>query len=710
LKRWLLIAAVVLVSLSGLLTAAVYLLVDAEAIRELVVEQASTALERRVEVGELGIVLFPQPAVRLSGLQVEGDPGAPKLVSAESLSLSIAVLPLFSGSIELDSVALERPVIRLPVDREGLPVVPEFGGAGQASDAPAASGKDPKAGGKAPEAEPEASSGGAIRLAIDQISLTDGSFEAGEWKLSGLDVGGDFDLSGESRFSASADLPGLGELRDIQVELRGLDSEAPVIEAKLRLVGFALAALGKRLALVPDPLGQLVGELSGDVSASLKSGELEALTGDLRVSSAQIAASGARLAGPIPIRFQLGGPFALDLTDAEVSFESSVRKPAGERLQVQGTLGKELGPAILTEVRLGLGPNDVPLRLALDKNRLTVSPCAIDLSPLAGWLDTGGRPLAGKLSVTEPLQVVLDPLRLTGKASLDQVRVPLEKGDAALSGPIVASGKRIRFDPLTATVGEQKAKLIGAYDLEAGRLELDLGIEQADVDALVTAVSGSSQFAGVLGVNLALRGAPAIDQLEGSGGFSIKPGEIRGFSLLRQVLGPLAQVAEQVLRSRGKDLSRYEQEKFELLEGKVQLARGVLRVERLLLQYDYGRAELSGKVELIGDQKLDLVGTVTLPPEVAADVLGTASGTAGGTDTGRPLVLPDVPIRGTLENPRVQVDGRVLAQIVSTFAARKAVGDKLDEKLREKLGSQEEVDAVKGLLEGVLGGRRKREP
>ncbi len=703
-KRWLLFIGLGILSLVGGLIAAVYLLVDRAAVRELVVDQATSALGRRVQLGELDLVVLPQPAVRLESLSVSGDAGAPELLTADAISLRVALWPLLlERKVELASVTLERPAIRLPVDAEGMPVIPELAppseGAGIPADRSRSRVESPEGASGGDPADSKAESGGSIRLAIDQLELTDGSLEAGEWKLAGLDISGELDLEGESRFRGSASLPGLGQLREIEVRLRGLGEDVPQVDVRIGLGEFSLKVLGDRLGLVPDPIASLAGELSGDLEASLAGAELTTARGNLEVVSAEIAASGARVAGPLPVQFELGGPFSLDLTAAEVAFESTLTKPAGERLRVDGTLTKELGPALVRDVRLGVGPNDIPLKLELAKQRLAVSPCSIELEPIAPWVDLGGRTLAGSIRIEKPLAVALEPLGIRGRADLDRVRVPLERGDASLSGPIIAEGKRVRFDQLSAAVGEQVAKLQGSYDLEAGRVEMDLGMQKVDIDQLITVATGRSQFAGVLGADLSLRGAPTLEEIEGVGSFSISPGQLRGFSLVRQVLGPLGEVASQVLRAKGKDLSRYEDENFERLEGKVQLGKGRLKVERLLLQYRYGSAELRGNVELIGEQRLDLVGTITLPAEVAADAIGTA--------TDQPFVLSDVPIGGTLEEPRVRLDAGLLAQLVGKFAARKALGQKLEEKLKERLGSDEDVEAVKGLLEGVLGGRRK---
>ena len=697
-KRIGLFLGVALLGIAVAIVGVAVFVVDAEAVRGLVVRQATQALDREVEVGELDLVFFPSPAVRVQTLRVAGDAGQPPLLQVEEVRLRIALWPLLKGRVVLAAVELGRPSVWLPVDADGVPVVPELGAkrdAGGRSPAPSPSPRPAEA---APSEEATAS---PVRLAIDELIVDGGQLEAGPWKISELRVSGALALDGVSELEASARVEGLGEVRDGRIRLQGLESPAPQIDVEARLEAFGLADLADRLALVPDPLKKLSGTLSGPVRAALRGGELASAQAELAIAALDLETADVAVAGDVPLRVELGRAFALDLTQTEVRSDPTLRKPRGGRLEVTGELGPELGPEALRRVVLALGPNQVPVVPDLAKSRLRVEPFRLELEPLSPWLDLRGRAAAGAIRLEKPMTVSFEPLGITGTLSLDAVRVPVEQGVASLQGPIVARGQTIRFDGLELALGEQTTRLTGGYDLAAGRMELDVGIEEADVAAMLTALQGSSKLRGTLGAQLRLEGAPALESLQGFGRFAISPGEIQDFSLLRQVLGDLAKVAEEALRSKGKDLSRYEQERFERLEGDFALEGGRLQIRSLLLTYRYGRAELRGIVGLLGDQPLDLAGSLTLNAEVASDILRKP--------TDQVLTLPDVAIGGTLADPRVRTDAASFARMFARLATQEAVGQKLDKALKEKLGaSDSDVEAVKGVLDNLLGGKKKK--
>lgn len=688
-KRWLAILGGVFLVLVVAVWAAAAFLVKPESLRALVVEQAKGALGRDVQLGELDLDLFPAPAIRAASISVDGGPNEPSpLLAAREARLRIAVLPLLAGKIVLGSVELVEPAIQLPVDEDGFPRAPELG--------------PPK--GAAPEKAPapdqapsEESGGSAPALAIQSVVVSDASLRAGVWEIRDLDVEGDLDTDGTAALTLAAKLPGLGEIRDGKVDLAGLLGGGDLrVDVAASLADFDLAAIAERFKLVPDPLAKLAGTLSGPVRASVVGSEVKEAQAELKASGLALRADSVEIEGSVPIQAALGGDLLVDLTDAVVR-APSVNKPAGEKLAVSGKLGRELSAAALQSIVLQLGPNQIPVTPKLAEQRVDIGATSIELAPLAKWVDTKGTDFSGTVKL-EPLAVKLEPLEVRGNLELQGVKVGLEHGPVELSGKVAARGKDVRSEGLKALVGGQTIELQGGYDLERGTVQLDVGADQAKLESMLTALTGDSKLTGILFTKVNVSGPPEIDKLSGSGTLTIEPGKVLGFSLINTVLGKLGPAVEAYAQSRGKDLSRYQQEDFKEMKAEFTLADGKLQLKPAALDYRYARAELRGSVDLV-NQTLDLKGQIEFPPEVTSDLVGK--------DTDRVLVVQIDSIRGPIDSPKVEINTAMVARTVAQLGLAKQLDDKLGKRLEEKLG-KEKSEALKGVLDGLLGGKRRQ--
>ncbi len=694
-KRWLAIGAGVFVVLIAALWAAAAFLVKPEALRGIVVEQAKSALGRDVQLGELDLDLFPAPAVRVASISVGGAKNEPApLLAAKEARLRIALLPLLAGKIVLSSVELFEPAIQLPVDKDGFPRTPELGPPdGAKPEQPAPSG----------ETSPAKEAGGAPALAIQSVVVRGASLKAGAWEIRDLNVDGDLDTDGSATLKLGAKLPGLGEITDGKIDLANLLGGGELtIGAAASLRDFDLAALAQRLKLVPDPFAKLTGKLSGPVRASVVGSEVKEAQADLKASALALSANGVEIEGNVPIQAQLGGELLVDLTDAVVR-APSVNKPAGEKLAVSGKLGHELSAAALQSIVLQLGPNQIPVTPKLAEQRIEIGAASVDLAPLAKWVDTKGTGISGTVKL-EPLAVKLEPLEVRGDFELQGVKIGLEHGPVELSGKVAARGKQIRSEGLKALVGGETITLQGGYDLERGTMQADVGADQAKLEAMLAALTGDAKLTGILFTKVSVSGPPEIDKLTGSGTLSIDPGKVVGFSLINTVLGKLGPLVESYAQSRGKDLSRYQQEDFKDLKAEFQLANGRLQLSPVALDYRYARAELRGSINLV-DQTVDLKGQIELAPELVSDLVNK--------ETDRTLVVPIDRIYGPIDGPRVdlstQVVARTLTKLFAQGAAAKELDGKLGKKIEEKYG-KEGRDAVEGLIDGIFGGGRKKQP
>jgi AsmA protein len=113
--RWILVVTALAIGL-GALAFALPLLVSSQTVRQEVAKQLSDLTGRPVALsGDQPLQVFPQLSVRLRDVMVEGDPQGPQnaLIMAESLEGGVRPLPLLFGRVELSSLTLTRPIIRL---------------------------------------------------------------------------------------------------------------------------------------------------------------------------------------------------------------------------------------------------------------------------------------------------------------------------------------------------------------------------------------------------------------------------------------------------------------------------------------------------------------------------------------------------------------------------------------------------------------------
>jgi len=89
-----------------------------------IIEQAQKATGYEIEIaGDLSMAILPFPHLSIAGLTVN-NPDARKqkpLAKAESVSVQVALAPLFSGGIEVSDVSLQSPDIYVVVDKDGQP-------------------------------------------------------------------------------------------------------------------------------------------------------------------------------------------------------------------------------------------------------------------------------------------------------------------------------------------------------------------------------------------------------------------------------------------------------------------------------------------------------------------------------------------------------------------------------------------------------------
>jgi hypothetical protein len=656
---------------------AVWLWIDPDELREPLAAQLSAAIDRPVTIGELDLAVLPIPALRARDVRLGRERrGVPALAEIEEVRLRLRLLPLLVGRIALGAVEIRSPRIALPTDAAGRLELPELPS------------------GTAGAPEPSAAAEGAPLIAIDRIRVRDGRVEAGALLLEGIDVDGRLDADGTAAVDFAFDLGRGGPgVRSGHADLEGLLGDSPRARVSGEIEG-SIAGLAA-LALLRD---RMSGELSGSFELELRDAAIQTGRLDLRGTDLVIETDAVELDGEVALVAEIGDVWALDLTDAALVAGGAV-KPRGTQLELRGTL-PSLEMDALRDLAVLLPSNrlDLEVVLAGPATSISIAPGVLELAPLSDLLPA---PAEGTLR-HQGIQLSGLPRSVRGKLVLDAVRMQLERGPLELSGTLEGLGSRIYTPALALGIADQSVEVAATYELVSQRLALVVETSDQDLEALVGWLTGATDYSGRLTgktqLVLSLGGSGPVQLRSGTGHLEVRPGAIRGFSILREALGGLAEVPLLLARLKGRDLSRYEQEEFESLTVDFSVERNALRLEDLVVVYQGGTATLRGTVGL-DDGALDLSGAIRFERELADEI---------GGGSRQAIVLPIAGVGGTLDRPRLQLDSRDVFEAAALWAAEGGVRETLDSVLGPGGG-----EAVEGLLDQLLrrgGARQKQEP
>ena len=585
--RWirrLLLTILGLVAALGATLALLPRLVDSETLRSMLIVAARAHTGRELTVdGDIRVSVLPRPAVvlpRLALADAEGF-GPEPFASIDAARANLRLWPLLRGRLQVASLEIDRPQLRLAMDATGrsnwadlLPATPE-------QDA-----RPPSA----------AESGIAARLAgrvgVGRLQVRDGDLlwtdrRNGQWarvrgldvRLTGLDPGQPMPLT------ASATLDVGDPLRSVRAELATTLQWTGAASWQARAVRLTTTMSGAPLR---EPLGlRLQAEASFDAAQSrlrlqglTLEGDPLALSGDLTVARADRGpVLGAQLRlGRLDARAlaaRLG--VTLDTADSKALTDISGHLEVGGAadeinlaridLLVDGSpwrgnarlrnFAQPVTRFDLDGERLDLdrylAPPAAPGRPAADEPAPAVAPSPADaLRRLAGF-DLDGTLKIGTLAlrgvVVEPLSV-----RLRGgrqRLALEPVKAGLSGGQVDGAARIDATGRgEPRLHMQLAARNVAIAPLLRALtgqDTAHGRFaaDIDVGAVAASGDALLRSLNGTARVSGTDGVlkginvdrSICLARA-ALDQARGKQADACDPSPDMRFPVLR-VSGPI---------------------------------------------------------------------------------------------------------------------------------------------------------------------------
>src|SRR5919109_2066562 len=119
-RAWILPLAAAIFSVVVLASSLLPRLLDLETYKEEIVAQVKSALKRDLRYQSAEFSLRYGLSFTFEGVGIREKDGSGDLVTAERLTISIALLPLLKREVALSSMHLVRPVLQLSRDREGL--------------------------------------------------------------------------------------------------------------------------------------------------------------------------------------------------------------------------------------------------------------------------------------------------------------------------------------------------------------------------------------------------------------------------------------------------------------------------------------------------------------------------------------------------------------------------------------------------------------
>jgi uncharacterized protein involved in outer membrane biogenesis len=692
-------------------------LAESPAVRQRIEQAAHDATGREFRYEDLSFALLP-PRLVIEQPVLSGErPEDPPWVEARGISLRLALAPLLARAVVLESLVIEDATLRLVRDADGLrlPVPPadDTGGEGPTPD-------------QAPprDAPADGDAGAGVSLAVKKLALRGSRVVLEDrtvsppamWDVQDVDL--------------DASIPALDEPLDFRLDARvgggsvrakgRADLAAETADVEVTLDGLGMAAAAPYL----DGAGQLGGALSGTVSArgSFASPSVKA---DLRLADGDVRLEDVALRGALDVGADLtlgdalSGTFDIDATDASLdAAEGAFTKPPGRPARVKGRLvPRSDGGLTVDDVVLKIHNVEATGKVETGKRlraELTADPFSLE-----GWPE-----ILPALAEYRPrgtlrpgtLRVATEPLEIHGRIGLDALELAVpDAADVGVEGALEGTGDALRLVDVVLSTGGEQVAVGGEISGLAGtpRYRLSLDADGAETNTLLSAFSSvEDRVFGPLFLDTKLSGVAGdedLSELAGRVSFAIRPGRLKGVSILEETVGRLGTFGEAAMLVAGlqagdkvKKMERFYGDDFQEAAGIFDVRGGWARTDDLRLIYDNYRVDLTGRMRL-ADRRLDFRGRLTIDEEVD-EALADASD--GETPEPRQRVIELAAVKGTLDDPDVELSSQVVRSWVGAYTAsklRRKYQEDLDERLGEDLGGE-----VGDLVEGLLGGRKKK--
>src|SRR5271167_4645685 len=133
-------------------------------------------LNRKVGLGNMDLGLFPL-RFRVANLSISDDPrfnSSHPFIQTQELSVSVQLLPLLSKSVQIDSLALQRPSVELIKNAQGVWNFATLGTGAAGEPPPGHTGTAKAPPGTAPSSSSSSSSSEQQQLSLSELAIEDG--------------------------------------------------------------------------------------------------------------------------------------------------------------------------------------------------------------------------------------------------------------------------------------------------------------------------------------------------------------------------------------------------------------------------------------------------------------------------------------------------------------------------------------------------------
>jgi AsmA protein len=659
------------------------------------------ALNRKIELKDIRLTLWPRIGARIGELIVHDDPAfrTGPFASLSSLDIGVKLLPLLSGKVDVEEITLRDPVITVMKNAQGRLNLATLGVNPQA---PSREATVP--------GQPTVSPLQALALfAVDRVSIDGGNLiyrdesakQPLEYTVNNLDL-----LLTSVHLGENPSLHADATLQPYNLPVRLDGTFGPLVET-LDIKSFAFTlALGK-IAL------NLKGRASGET--------LDATIAALQIDSADLPVK-LPLTKPVTVKdlhLTLHSPYRMApetpaVHQVDVTDLGFILVTGGSTINVKGTAAK--GVANLTAASASINSSDLPLSLSLIKpvelKDIHVSIRAqyplkegtpplelADVPKLGLNIIMGNSRIDVKGSVVGGLGTVHASSKLVNTADLPltvSLKKPVEIKDLQASAEM--KGQEARLNSLSFQLfdGFLRAQgTVGGLGTPAPPFNGTLSMQGLQIEPAFQAVGADHiSMSGHAKAELAVTGrgfAPSdlVKALAGNGHMSVKDGKINGINLIQE--------AATLLKVAGLSLDRVNATAFSTIESDFAIRQGLIAVQRFLLDSHDFQATGGGTIGL--DQSLDLKLNLNLS-QALSQKIAAGSPIARIALSGGRLSLPLL-ITGNTHAPSYGLDTKMFAGKVQQQAKEKvkgAIGELLKGSTRPEDAKQQGKDLLKELF------------